>query len=56
MEQRDEEGSPARAVRRENAKPPFVLEGIDHILLLVNGMKPAVRFYTDVLWLHVVTC
>ena len=32
-----------------SAKPPFALEGIDHILLLVNGMKPAVRFYTDVL-------
>ena len=29
--------------------PPFALEGIDHILLLVNGMKPAVQFYTDVL-------
>ncbi|WP_284735651.1 VOC family protein [Dongia deserti] len=31
------------------SKPPFVLEGIDHILLLVKGMKPAVRFYTSVL-------
>jgi hypothetical protein len=31
------------------AKPPFALEGIDHILLLVSGMKPAVRFYTEVL-------
>jgi glyoxylase I family protein len=31
------------------SKPPFVLEGIDHILLLVKGMKPAARFYTDVL-------
>jgi hypothetical protein len=31
------------------SKPPFALEGIDHILLLVKGMKPAVRFYTDVL-------
>lgn len=29
--------------------PPFVLEGIDHILLLVKAMKPAVRFYTNVL-------
>lgn len=29
--------------------PPFALEGFDHILLLVNGMKPAVQFYTDVL-------
>ena len=34
---------------KESARPPFALEGIDHILLLVNGMKPAVRFYTDVL-------
>lgn len=33
----------------ESARPPFALEGIDHILLLVNGMKPAVRFYTEVL-------
>lgn len=31
------------------SKPPFTLEGIDHILLLVNGMEPAVRFYTAVL-------
>jgi glyoxylase I family protein len=30
-------------------KPPFTLEGIDHILLVVSGMKPAVRFYTEVL-------
>ncbi|MBA4098578.1 MAG: VOC family virulence protein [Rhodospirillum sp.] len=34
---------------KENAKPPFALEGIDHILLLVDGMKPAVQFYADVL-------
>ena len=33
----------------EAAKPPFVLEGIDHILLLVSGVQPAVRFYTEVL-------
>jgi catechol 2,3-dioxygenase-like lactoylglutathione lyase family enzyme len=31
------------------ARPPFALEGIDHILLLVKGMQPAVRFYTKVL-------
>ena len=31
------------------SRPPFALEGIDHILLLVQGMKPAVRFYTKVL-------
>lgn len=31
------------------SKPPFVLKGIDHILLLVEGIKPAARFYTDVL-------
>jgi catechol 2,3-dioxygenase-like lactoylglutathione lyase family enzyme len=29
--------------------PPFRLEGIDHILLLVDGMKPAVQFYSGVL-------
>ena len=31
------------------SKPPFALEGIDHILLLVNGMASATRFYTRVL-------
>jgi catechol 2,3-dioxygenase-like lactoylglutathione lyase family enzyme len=31
------------------SKPPFALEGIDHILLLVKGMNPAVRFYRTVL-------
>jgi glyoxylase I family protein len=29
--------------------PPFVLEGIDHLLLLVSGMSQAVAFYRDVL-------
>jgi glyoxylase I family protein len=37
------------AVPARKSKPPFRLEGIDHILLLVDGMKPAVRFYTGVL-------
>ena len=31
------------------SRPPFALEGIDHILLLVKGMQPTVRFYTKVL-------
>lgn len=31
------------------SEPPFGLEGIDHILLLVKGMKPAMRFCRDVL-------
>jgi glyoxylase I family protein len=37
--------------RRSTArsKPPFALEGIDHILLLVKSMRPAVQFYTNVL-------
>jgi glyoxylase I family protein len=30
-------------------RPPFVLEGIDHLLLLVSGMSPALTFYRDVL-------
>jgi glyoxylase I family protein len=38
-----------RSAAKERPKPPFALEGIDHILLLVNGMKPAAQFYTDVL-------
>ena len=32
-----------------HTRPPFALQGIDHILLLVKGMKPAVRFYADIL-------
>jgi catechol 2,3-dioxygenase-like lactoylglutathione lyase family enzyme len=38
-----------KAAKPAASKPPFALEGIDHILLLVSGMKPAVRFYTEVL-------
>ena len=38
-----------RAHKPGRSKPPFRLEGIDHILLLVKGMKQAVRFYTGVL-------
>jgi glyoxylase I family protein len=38
---------PRKAAAR--SKPPFALEGIDHLLLLVTGMAPAVRFYTKVL-------
>ena len=50
MERVTKKRSPARdSAAKENAKPPFALEGIDHILLLVNGMKSAVRFYTEVL-------
>lgn len=37
------------ARKPSRSKPPFVLEGIDHILLLVKGMKQAARFYTGVL-------
>jgi glyoxylase I family protein len=29
--------------------PPFALEGIDHLLLLVRGMSEALAFYCDVL-------
>jgi len=29
--------------------PPFALEGIDHILLLVSGMRKALEFYCEVL-------
>ncbi|NJM91865.1 MAG: VOC family protein [Rhodospirillaceae bacterium] len=38
-----------KRTEKEGAKPPFALEGIDHILLLVSSMKPAVQFYTSVL-------
>lgn len=38
-----------RPAAKQSLKPPFALEGIDHILLLINGMKPAVQFYTGVL-------
>ena len=30
-------------------KPPFVLEGIDHLLLVVDGMERALEFYEGVL-------
>jgi catechol 2,3-dioxygenase-like lactoylglutathione lyase family enzyme len=33
----------------QSSQTPFVVEGIDHILLLVNGMDVAVSFYCDVL-------
>jgi len=33
--------------------PPFALEGIDHVLLLVSGMREALRFYCDVLGCHI---
>jgi len=39
----------AKRKRGRQQRPPFALEGIDHILLLVEGMAPAVRFYTKVL-------
>jgi glyoxylase I family protein len=29
--------------------PPFALKGIEHVLLLVNGMDSALAFYQDVL-------
>jgi glyoxylase I family protein len=31
------------------SKPPFALDGIDHLLLLVDGMEPALDFYRSVL-------
>jgi glyoxylase I family protein len=31
------------------SRPPFVLEGIDHIVLLVHGMPQALAFYREVL-------
>ena len=30
-------------------KPPFALEGLDHVVLLVRGMDEATAFYTDVI-------
>jgi glyoxylase I family protein len=38
-----------RSIAKARARPPFALEGIDHLLLLVQGMGPAVKFYTEVL-------
>jgi glyoxylase I family protein len=31
------------------ASPPFQLDGIDHVLLMVEGMPRALRFYREVL-------
>jgi catechol 2,3-dioxygenase-like lactoylglutathione lyase family enzyme len=33
----------------EPPRPPFDLEGIDHLLLLVSGMSQALAFYCEVL-------
>jgi len=33
----------------ESLRPPFALEGIDHILLVVHGMQESLQFYRDVL-------
>ena len=30
-------------------KPPFALEGLDHVVLLVRGMDQATAFYTDII-------
>jgi catechol 2,3-dioxygenase-like lactoylglutathione lyase family enzyme len=32
-----------------SARPPFALAGIDHLLLLVDGLPAALAFYCDVL-------
>jgi catechol 2,3-dioxygenase-like lactoylglutathione lyase family enzyme len=32
-----------------NSSPPFGLEGIDHVLLVVDGMERAIAFYENVL-------
>jgi catechol 2,3-dioxygenase-like lactoylglutathione lyase family enzyme len=37
-----------------NARPPFELEAIDHVLLLVDGMDSALQFYEAVLGAHVI--
>jgi hypothetical protein len=29
-------------------RPPFALEGIDHVLLIVCGMREALQFYCDI--------
>ena len=44
-----ERGMKKGAEPARKSKPPFRLEGIDHVLLLVNGIKPAAQFYTGVL-------
>jgi glyoxylase I family protein len=31
------------------SKPPFVLQGLDHVTLLVDAMEPALAFYRDVI-------
>jgi catechol 2,3-dioxygenase-like lactoylglutathione lyase family enzyme len=31
------------------SSPPFALQGIEHVLLLINGMETALAFYRDVL-------
>jgi catechol 2,3-dioxygenase-like lactoylglutathione lyase family enzyme len=35
--------------KASRGEPPFVLEGLDHVLLIVEGMKQALDFYEGVL-------
>ena len=39
----------------EPPRPPFDLEGIDHLLLLVSGMSRALAFYCEVLGCRIET-
>ncbi len=36
-------------MRNVSLSPPFALEGIEHVVLLVSGLEPALRFYEGVL-------
>ena len=40
---------PDTKAAKSGAKPPFVLDGIDHVLLVVESMAPALSFYENVL-------
>jgi glyoxylase I family protein len=33
----------------ERSAPPFALQGLDHVVLLVDDMDKAIAFYTDVI-------
>lgn len=40
-------------VSSDDSRPPFTLERIEHVLLLVNGMNDALAFYERALGAHV---
>lgn len=47
-------GQRAQRTRKVAARVPFMLERIDHVLLIVKGLERALAFYRDVLGCRIV--